>query len=339
MRKLIWCCSAASVLAVGGFLALTYYACRCPSSLVGRSMQAIANTSLIMQPLSGLTSLALRTSQANSPAQETIAADEECIPDDPQPIAIETVQELDQDLDQDLAQATRGNDIEFRAADPIVIHEDVPMPQEIPPRPSPPVDMTGMQTPAMLANGCAIVMPYCQDDGEEPTTPPIMPGAEDENGEPIVVDEKKADDLSEDSEDTTFKEWMNLFEAGTEDTPPSAEELPAPTEEEEDLEEPKCQEDSHRHEHYPGCPPVTCPYTGKLHCDQLKLKGGEESNEEPPHGRNYDILGGPRPHGKKRHSGKSSEDKDECPRTQGVDTMEFRPSDGGLDEYGPDPVH
>ena len=172
-------------------------------------------------------------------------------------------------------------------------------------------------------------MPYCQDDGEEPITPPIMPNADGGEAKPAGVNEKKTHASSEDSENTDFTEWRKLFEAETKkEKSPTAEELPAPTEEEEPQAEPKCQEDSHLHEHYPGCPRVTCPYTGKSYpaCEPAKKPGSEESSEEPPHD-------------KKPHHGKGRKNKAECPCEPSVDTMEYRKSDAGLNEYGPGPLH
>jgi hypothetical protein len=318
MRKLIWCCSAAGVLAAGSFLSLTYYACRCPDSLVGRSMQVIAEASLAMQPLSGLTSLAMRASQADSPPRQSEGSVEECIPDDPQPVAPEQKEEV----------VLGVNDIEAEAA-PIVIDEDDPMPREQAAQAPPAtIDITGVQNPEVVAKGCPIVMPYCRDTDDEPMTPPIMPGADAGDDKPVGAGEKKAGDASEEK-GTVFKEWMKLFEAGKEEKSPPAEQLPAPMEGEEPQAEPKCQEDSHLHEHYSGCPRVTCPYTGKSYpsCPPATKTGKEESSEEPPQ------------HGKKSHPGKGGKDKDECPRTQGVDTMEYRSSDAGLNEYGPGPLH
>ena len=321
MRKLIWCCSAAGVLAAGSFLSLAYYACRCPDSMVGRSMQVVAEASLAMQPLSGLASMAMHANQTNTSEQAAVGSDEECIPNDPQPIAPEPNKEF---IVSDI-QLEPANEAPAEAA-PIVIAEEEPMPCDPVPQPIP----AAIEIPLMqgVANGCPIVMPYCQDDGEPPNTPPIMPHA-DGDDKPICVKEEKADDSSEDSEDQNFKEWMKLFEeAGKKDKSPAAEELPAPTEEEESQTEPKCQEDSHLQEHYPGCPRVTCPYSGKSYpvCEPPKQAGKEESSEEPPQ------------HGKKPRHGKARKDKKECPCNPSVDTMEYRKSDGGLNEFGPGPL-
>jgi hypothetical protein len=331
MRKLIWCCSAAAVLATGSFLSLAYYACCCPESVVGRSMQVIAEASIALQPLNGLTSLAVRANQAHAAAQETTPPIEECIPDDPQPVAAEPAQEPVKLIGQvspvagrefvEAADATpRINKFEPDAA-PIVIAEDEPMPrEEAAPVVPAPVVVAEMQKQEIPPKGCPIVMPYCRDEDDEAAPPPAMPRA----------------DGGEESEQTVFKAWIELVTEGKEskkDKSPAVEELPPPTEEEPQA-DPKCQEDSHLHEQYPGCPRTTCPYRSKgknltpppaaTFLPYNFIKGKEESSEEPPQP------------GKKPHHEK---DKEECPRTKGVDTMEYRPSDAGLDEFGPGQVH
>jgi hypothetical protein len=329
MRKVIW----------GSFLSLAYYACHCPDSVVGCSMQVIAEASIAMQPLSGLTSMAVRTNQANA----TAAPLDECIPDDPQPVARERKEEV-------ILNSLTPDDVEPDAA-PIVIHEDDPMPRQeaAPVAPAPMMGQAEFKDIEITVNkdnigslvfqgqevppkGCPTVMPYCRDDEEGPVTPPKMPRAEG----------------SEEAEPSVFKAWIELFAEGSKDKAPEVEELPPP-QEEEPQEAPKCEEDRHLHEHYPGCPRTTCPHTGKDRTEkyyeredykrewelystyrkqvwelesELKKKGSEESSEEPPQ------------LGKKQHH-----DKEERPRTKGVDTMEYRKSDAGLDEYGPGQVH
>lgn len=306
MRKLIWCCSAAGLVATGGFLSLVHYAYHCPNSVVGRSMQVVAQASVAIQPLSGLTSLAVRVNRANAPAHESAGAIEECIPDDPQPIAPEG-------KDEGL-RISGMQDIDVVDAAPIVIGEEDPMPrpdlEEAAPASS---DVAAMQRQEIPARGSPVFMPYCPDDDEEPAIPPKMPRAD-------VSDDKKTGDSSTRKEHDDFKEWMELFEENKKGTSSSVELLPAPREEEPSA-DPKCQEDVHRDEHYSGCPRTTCPY------GPMKKKGGEESSEEP------------------QHPAKKSKPSDDCkekegrPRTQGVDTMEYRKSDAGLDEYGPGPIH
>lgn len=294
MRKVIWCCSVAGVLSAVGFLSLAYYACRCPDSLVGRSMQVIAEASVAMQPLNGITSLARHSSQTNTADSETAGSVEECIPDDPQPIAPEPT-----------GKVVTLDKIEVEAA-PIVIGEEESMPREE----AAPVVVAPLD--GSKPKGCPIIMPYCQDDGDKP----IVLGTGDEKSS------------SEDAEGATFKEWMKLFNTSKKDKSSPTEELPAPVEEPEPQAEPKCQEDIHLHEHYPGCPRVTCPYTGKSErsCTPVRKSGTEEASEEPPH----EKKKLPR-----LKVGKTGEDELPAPN---VDTMEYRKSDAGLNEYGPGPL-
>src|SRR5262249_49475069 len=92
--------------------------------------------------------------------------------------------------------------------------------------------------------------------------------------------------------------------------------------------EPKCQEDSHLHEHYPGCPRVTSPYTSKSNRSYTPTRksGTEEASEEPP------------PEGKKTPRVKVGKTKEEELPEPKIDTMEYRKSDAGLNEYGPGPL-
>jgi hypothetical protein len=313
MRKLLWCCSAAGVLALGGMFSATYYGYCYPDSTVGRCITTAATASIAMQPVSSLASMMARASHLAMNPHETAAAvggNEECIPEDPQPVAPE-------EIEPRIAQEA-GNDFQAEGA-PIVIHEDEPLPQDVEPQVPATVDITGLKNgPDGPDNVCPLVMPYCTDDDEQPAVKPVMPFAEEDEQKPAATEE---------SEDKGFKEWMKLFEgSGQENKSSPAEVLPLPQEEPQS--EPKCQEDVHLHEHYSGCPRTTCPYTGKSYpsCPPATKSGKEESSEEPP-----------LPHRVKKHSLKEKS-KDSCPHTEGVDTMEYRPSDGGLNEYGPGPL-
>lgn len=314
MRKLFWGCSAASVLALGGMFSATYYGYCYPDSTVGRCLTAAASASVALQPVSSLASMVARASHHAMNPQETAAVaggDEECIPEDPQPIAPEA-------NEAGVAQVA-GIDIGANG-DPIVIREDEPLTQDVEPQAPATIDIGGLQNGSDVPdNVCPLVMPYCTDDDEQPAAKPVMPLAED--------DAKPA--AGEESEDKGFKEWMKLFAGSDKESKSSpVEELPAPQEEPQS--EPKCQEDIHIHEHYSGCPhTTTCPYTGKSYpsCPPATKTGKEESSEEP-------VIH----HRVKKHSLKGEKSKNGCPHTEGVDTMEYRPSDGGLNEYGRGPL-
>jgi hypothetical protein len=312
MRKLFWCCSAAGGLAIGGLFSTAYLACRYPDSIVGRGLSAAASTSIVMQPVTGFATMVAKIAHQTANPQETACtpgSTEECVPDDPQPIE---------------AEPAKNGVLEFSAAEakgdpaPIVINEDDPMPRvnEVEALPST-IELAGAPK-EQAGNACPMFMPYCTDE-DEPAAKPKMPYAEGEH-------KKQAGD-SEESDDSAIKAWMKLLGAEGQESksPPTEEELPAPTEEPQA--EPKCQEDSHLHEHYSGCPHTTCPYTGKSYpsCAPSRKSGQEEVSEEPP--------APPTHHHKKTHKG-----KEKTPSPAGVDTMEYRPSDGGLNEYGSGPL-
>ena len=302
MRKLLWCCSAAGVLAAGGLFAAMYFACRCPDSTIGRFVYTAATVTFTLHPIRGLASM-VESAHRDAVRSEDIAGSvEECIPADPQPI------EPEQAADKIVAAAAETLPPEPAA---IIIPEDEPMPRvEVVEAPPSTIDITGFQVQDSPDRGCPMVMPYCVDD-DEPMPKPRMPYAD---------AAKQQADGSEASEDDAFKAWMKLFDEGSKEKKASdAEELPQPREERKS--ESKCEEDIHRLEQYPGCPHVTCPYTGKSYPARARSKkpGKEESSEEPD--------------GSKRPGSKEN-----TPRTQGVDTMEYRPSDGGLNEYGRGPL-
>lgn len=319
MRKLLWCCSAAALLTAGGFLSLTYYACRHPDSMLGRGMFAIAEASISMQPMSGLVSLVARTNPPNAPEQEAGGLAEECVPEDPRPIALE-----EEKIPNALVKPIEPKE-EIEFAEIRVPEEDVPPGERVVQAVPATIDMEGVQElPASL---CPIVMPSCQEGEEQSMTPPRMPYADEEVEKPIHS-AKKPDQSHEESETGVFEAWKKALESGEEKSF-TVEVLPAPTEEDEPQDEPKCEEDIHRHEQYPGCPRVTCPYTGKSYPMNVPSKnaGKEESSEEPME------------HLQKPQSHKGVKSDDDAPHAAGVDTMEFRKSDAGLNEYGPGPVH
>jgi hypothetical protein len=301
MRKLLWCCSAAGILAAGGLFAAMYFACRCPDSTIGRFVYTAATVTFTLHPVRGLASLVDSAHRNAALSSDMAGSIEECIPADPQPIEPEQADENNVAKDEELPPPEPAA---------IVIPEDEPMPRiDVAEAPPSTIDITGFQGQEMSDRSCPMVMPYCVDD-DEPMPQPRMPYAD---------AGKKQADGSEASEDDAFKAWMKLFDEGSKETKGTdAEELPPP--QEEPKSDSKCEEDIHRHEQYPGCPHVTCPYTGKSYPARapMKKRGKEESSEEPD--------------GSKRPGAKEG-----TPRTQGVDTMEYRPSDGGLNEYGRGP--
>jgi hypothetical protein len=312
MRKLFWCCSAAGVLVVGGMFSVSYYASQNPESAMGHCLATAANTSIVIQPVVGLGSVVARaTHHVRKPheTENTTGSIEECVPAEPEPIEPEKTG--------------------VHVPPAIIIPEDDPPPREedlVPPAVAEPPQLRDQD---LADTACPVVMPYCIDD-DDPMLRPTMPYAD---------GEKNANALK-DSTDDAMKAWKEFFKGESPvDDSGSSEESKAPPAEKPST-EPKCQEDSHMHEHYPGCPSTTCPFTGKsypsgksdkkfLEQYHKRVWDFEETSEEPPQT--------PKEHGKKAAPGKGCDGKNSCPRTQGVDTMEYRRSDGGLNEYGPGP--
>ena len=323
MRKLFWCCSAAGLLVVGGMFSVSYYACRNPESAVSHCLTTAANTSVVIQPVVGIGSVVARATdhvmKPHGPAACPAGSVEECVPADPEPVTLEKAREP--------ADAGAIEKPQTHVPAPIVIPEEEPMPREEPP--APPFETLKVD---LSKSACPVVMPYCVDD-DDPMPKPRMPYA----------DGEKNKGAEEEAEDGVMKAWKEFFkDAGPDNQLGSSEESAAAPAEKPSA-EPKCQEDSHMHEHYPGCPSTTCPNTGKSHPSvtpdkkpkdraepsRKKVWEFEEESEMPPEK--------PKEHGKKAAPAKGCEGKNACPRTQGVDTMEYRRSDGGLNEYGPGP--
>jgi hypothetical protein len=315
MGKVFWCFTGAGALLAGVLLSASYYASANPETTLGHCINTVATASVALEPITALASRAANVSHhAVSLEETTTAADssEECIPEDPQPVAVEPAVPVAEAIDlSDLKAAVQ--EAEQRPA-PIVISEDEPI-QRVEEAETPSaIEIQAGQGAAIADERCPMVMPYCTDD--DPSPRPNMPYADAET---------RQADGSEASEEESFKAWMKLFkEPASESKPSASEELPVPVE---DIQaEPKCQEDCHRHEHFSGCPHMTCPFTGKTYpCDPPSNKAGKEETSEEPEMQ-------PRKHGKIVPS-----NKDRRLPTEGVDTMEYRPSDGGLNEFGPGP--
>jgi hypothetical protein len=80
-------------------------------------------------------------------------------------------------------------------------------------------------------------------------------------------------------------------------------------------EEPACQEDPHRHEHYP-----VCPYSGRSYCPTVPARTPPAPQEEPS------------------ETYPKNQADPESPAQPGVDTMEYRPSDAKEGEFESKPM-
>jgi hypothetical protein len=218
---------------------------------------------------------------------------------------------------------------ETPAPAPIVIHEDDPPMVERPQTQCPcnhgaseichhaalcppaQVDTSDLHgpTPAAYTDehfpSCPTVMPYCTDEEESAPEELPMPRAAEEGLEHQV-----------------FSFWMGWFGM----TGPVISETSEPPMDD----VPRCEEDLHYFEHYSGVPytgPCQPPCRKRPSPARPPLKGkGEDDCCEPPqalkiHKAHYN--GPPR--------------AEDCPSHPEVDTMEYRRSDGGLNEFGPGP--
>jgi hypothetical protein len=156
-----------------------------------------------------------------------------------------------------------------------------------------------------------MVMPYCTDEEASAETAPPMPRADEE---PAVT------------ANPFFQFWMSLF--GEPNEGKGSQEAAGPARADDP---PSCQEDEHYYEHYSGCPYTgyhlpsqRCPVT-PIDAEPAKRPPQDECSEEHT----------PKKH-KVHHRGDCTPGE-ECPAHPEVDTMEYRRSDGGLNEYGPGP--
>jgi hypothetical protein len=170
-------------------------------------------------------------------------------------------------------------------------------------------DLSG-PTPAVYEDEhsplCPMVMPYCADEDE--SAPEVLPMPHEQQGQAALA---------------VFDFWMGWF-GMTGPVTSEASEPPAD-------DGPRCEEDRHYYEHFSGC-----PYTGPCQPVPRKraapavppLKGkGEDDCCQPPQALKIHkaLYNGPPRLG------------EDCPRHPEVDTMEYRRSDGGLNEFGQGP--
>lgn len=223
------------------------------------------------------------------------------IPADPQPIVPPQTMEPAEAGVADNPEPEENHDLS-----PIIIKEEelLPANEELNKGPTAEIPTLNERNFEVPASAAPMHMPYCTDDDEATAK------KEDQATNPLKA-----------SAEESFKEWMKMYKGAEEANDAAAkEEIP-------DLPQtgPKCQEDIHRHEQYSGCPHTTGPCKGKSGSSGTYKSGREESSEAPKKRR------------KKPSSGKECEKSKSCPHPQGVDTMEYRKSDGRLNEYGHGP--
>jgi hypothetical protein len=298
------------VFVLGATALASHYAARHPQSFIGRVMHGASYAASKLTPASGFGPVLAALEKKPVEHDEV-----EGIPADPEPI--------------EAAMPHHDAKMEVASGAPIVIPEDdepaaphvvgavvegsvlTPVQHELPFGPE-------TEAPASVCRAPA-VMPLCRDEDE---TCELLP-------EPAVeTDEDEAD----------VKTLLDVIE---QKTPSDLEEItaePKPVDE--------CREDPHRHYQHSACPATgrsyPCPATGarpscdppKPHESQYQSPGGEESSESATPGESSSRTAL-----KKIKRFKTREAVDEgCPtfpKHLSVDTLEMRPSDRQLYDYGP----
>jgi hypothetical protein len=341
MRKLFWCCTAAAVVTAGGLFLAADHACRHPDSAVGRCVLTGSEVVMLLNPFAAGSTAAERVRHAwhgeGSAESEALAGSaEEDIPDDPVPVDQEPAGEPEPVLEGvAVGPAAVGGVIEMAGQGPCQPPAAIVIPEE---------DLE----PAAAAQGEAVLpppaasdlapaepfpmaMPYCAD---EDVTPKSMSYAYEDDKDPAAAEPR--------SSGHAWKFGMGLFRSdthGKKSTPgdsedceayeplhaPACEPLPAP--DYEPLPAPACEEDC---PHGKGCSPkggmrgaCTVP---------AQTPGKDEAGAEPaatPKEKHTKVL---------HRSPKGYDRGEDCPTHPEIDTMEFRPSDGKLNEYGPGPL-
>jgi hypothetical protein len=322
MRKLFWGCTAAGLSLAGGLFAMCYHAAHHPDSTLARCLVGASSVAVLVNPTTALPAILEQaqnyTTEESTPANQTeraaevAAAGSDCIPADPVPVEEPCEQGIGKEAGEERMEPGEGP-----PAAPLVVHEDegevkpVKAEEEIEGQK---VDRAEHLTPenqtgAALIPDRAPPMPYCED--EEPTATPCK-------AEEKCEAEKGCFFFFPTCEDD-INCWLKFFGF-------IPEEKPAATED-----KGECREDANRDVQYPGCPHTGCPSTGCPHglspctpCVPARPGTQEPSEESKP-------VENEAP---KTRLYQHSEDDEEGLHTD-LDTMEFRPSDGTLYDYGP----
>ena len=303
MRKLIWCGAAVGVLLAGGLFVTWQYARAHPDSLAGRFLVSASGVAIFLNPLAGAGPLVEHVVHHWAPA----GGSEECVeiaPGDEAHWREEPICVGQEGGEHAVMKLEMAGVMELPAAEPPAGPAPIVIPEDDPP--AAPADEGGAVAPVAATiempedEACPRVMPYCED-GRAPA-PAHMPYA-DEGEEPAGA----ADAPAEQPKCECFKAFLKKLIEKHACKPDAEAEGGDP--------EPGC------HHHHTGCPANTCPYTGRCYPEPpcpKKAPGGAEDSEGPA-----------------KHHRKGCDDGEGCPQHPEVDTMEYRKSDGRLDDYGP----
>jgi hypothetical protein len=301
MRKLFWGCTAASVAFVGGVWCAAHYSTKHRESLLGRFLTGANQVAGTIQPPSSLRGAVVVT-EDNGLGGALVGADG--LPADPTPEP------------GDEHAPTVDPAIEAPAAPPAIV-----IPEQ---EPAAPGALIGGAIGA-AAGGCtgAASSPDgpCEHQIVPPCSPTAMPYCGEEEAEPLRM--PTLCEEGEESEDGCCADdctWWGLWSGFKKMFEAQPEASAAPM--------------------APGCPsshyhhtPV-CPYTGRCQpptCDppaKADEKPGAEEPSEPGLSR---LL-------RKAHRYRSLQEIEDTPVHPEVDTMDFRPCDRSLTDYGPGPL-
>ncbi len=317
MRKLIWCGAAVGVLLMGGLYMAWQHARAHPDSLAGRCLISASGVAILLNPAAGVAPLVEHVMHQWGPA----GGSEECVAIAPGDEAGWQADPVPVGHDGDAHAAMKlemAGVLDLPAAEPPAGPAPIVIPDDDLP-PAPPADEDAAVTPVAATavdaegEGCPPVMPYCAD-GRAPA-PAHMPYAE-EGEEPAGAADAPAAPPKCAGLMTFLKKFFaqHPCEAGTTEEAEGGAAKDASG-------EPGC-----RHcPHHSGCPTNYCPYTGRTYPEPTapaarpkKSPGGAEDSEAPA-----------------KHHPKGCDEGEGCPLHPEVDTMEYRKSDGRLDDYGP----
>lgn len=300
MRKLIWGCAASGALAVCGAFAAAHHAVHHPTSPVGRALHGATHIVAYANPYSGFTPVLARFHSVCGLEANEVAVDVEGVPADPTPEAGDTPVAGPIEAPKDEA--------------PIVIPEAE---KSVPPA------------------GAAVEMPDVPAN-QELVAPATMPPVGDEEAcelpMPTCEDEAKT---------VEYRSWWQVMMGWFQSSKKCADEpsvCPATMNVSEDhcpAKVGECREDRNYHRHYPGC-----PASGRMHdCHRppaalpptpVKDEGGEEASETGARSSALQAI--------RKLRGRTMVPEEKYQAKPGVDTMEYRPSDRPLYDYGQRPL-
>jgi hypothetical protein len=330
MRKLFWGSAACGMTLAAAVLVTACYAHHHPSSFVGRVLHGASHFAAQVNPFTGFRAVLARlNADSRDVSPEAVATTEPVPAEDDQPPVIEQPAPTQ--------------------AAPIVIPDDhdldsTPVQIPIPPRS---LHQTGFVSPPADCPGAPATMPFCGEEASEELPVPRCVDASDADAEllPMPAEDLEvlpvpACDEEEQEAGAVSLGSEHLFEIFTHiikeqircQKPPTIELIELP-----EASRGECREDGNYHRHYPGC-----PATGPC-MPPLPVTPGPTPQTEGPCFPQGPTPAQPRKDDPRQEARKALLEKlrlyfpnEAGPRlTPGCDTMEYRPSDGQLYDYGP----